>query len=358
MTARAIGTSLALAWHTQWTRRNRADSPGERHVTRSPSSEDTDENSSCRTDGTHRWSCCYAGRARGSGIRRVNEIGSCAIARGFATTASPCRDASTIYWNSAAAAWLPGWNVTAGVAAVSVNGSFHQDTTGRRFNADVPTSWVPHVFVNYHSPTSKFAWGLGVYVPYGLTSQWGTDFPGRFEAQKATLSTFYVQPNVAWQINSKWSIGGGPVYGHSNVELIQAIDLSTQLTAATAGAPTFGQLGVATGTEFAQATIKGSGNRVGRTDRRLGASDRPLERRPAILDAARIQVRQRGRDVRSGADRISWWAARCRRPLSPVRRLTRSWRRNSNRAGCSSARAPRRRSRIRRNSGRHRLHRL
>ncbi len=147
--------------------------------------------------------------------------------------------------------------------AVSVNGSFHQDTTGRRFNADVPTSWVPHVFVNYHSPTSKFAWGLGVYVPYGLTSQWGTDFPGRFEAQKATLSTFYVQPNVAWQINSKWSIGGGPVYGHSNVELIQAIDLSTQLTAATAGAPTFGQLGVATGTEFAQATIKGSGNAWG-----------------------------------------------------------------------------------------------
>ena len=29
----------------------------------------------------------------------LNEIGSCAVARGFATTASPCRDASTIFWN-------------------------------------------------------------------------------------------------------------------------------------------------------------------------------------------------------------------------------------------------------------------
>jgi len=190
----------------------------------------------------------------------LNEIGSCAVARGYANTASPCLDASTIYWNSAAATRLPGWTIAAGVASVDLNGSFRQDTTGRLYNTIAPTSWVPHAFVNYHAPTSRAAWGIGFYVPYGLTSQWSTDFPGRFEALKASLATFYVQPNVAWQLTPNWSIGGGPIFGHSSVELIQGVDLASQPTGT---GVTFGQLGIAAGTEFARADLKGSANAFG-----------------------------------------------------------------------------------------------
>ena len=190
----------------------------------------------------------------------LNEIGSCAIARGFANTGSPCRDASMIFWNPAAPTRLPGWNVTAGVAAISLNGKFQQDTTGREFESDIPTAWVPHVFVNYHPTRGKLAYGLGVYVPYGLTSQWGDDFPGRFQAKKASLRTIYVQPNIAWQMNPQWSIGAGPIFGFSNVELIQALDLSQQATPTGA---TFGQLGIPLRTEFARARLKGSANAFG-----------------------------------------------------------------------------------------------
>ncbi|MEO6878237.1 MAG: outer membrane protein transport protein, partial [Gemmatimonadaceae bacterium] len=147
-------------------------------------------------------------------------------------------------------------NIVAGAAAVSVKGGFTQDTTGHHWAATVPTEYIPHVFINYHSPTSKAAYGLGVYVPYGLTSQWGDDFPGRFSAKKASLATIYVQPNFAWQLTPNWSVGGGPIIGHSTVELIQAVDLASQYTGA--GGPTFGQLGIATGTEFARVRLKGS----------------------------------------------------------------------------------------------------
>lgn len=190
----------------------------------------------------------------------LNEIGSCAIARGFATTASPCKDASTIFWNPAAATLIDGWNVSAGVASIALKAAFRQDTTGRKFDADPPTEAVPHAFVNYHKAGSQAAYGIGFYVPYGLTSQWTNDFPGRFIAKKASLKTFYIQPNFAWQINSKWSVGGGPIYGHSSVELIQAVDLSSQKTPS---GPTFGQLGVAAGTQFATAQLKGSASAFG-----------------------------------------------------------------------------------------------
>ncbi|HVX38503.1 MAG TPA: outer membrane protein transport protein [Gemmatimonadaceae bacterium] len=191
----------------------------------------------------------------------LNEIGSCAIGRGFATTASPCRDPSTIYWNSAAAASLPGWNVSLGAAVIAIKGRFKQDSTGAVFDADEPTKTIPNFFLNYHAPSSKAAWGIGVYVPYGLTSQWRPDFPGRFEAEKAALATIYVQPNFAWQLTDKWSIGGGPIWGHSTVELIQALDLSEQGT----GIPgvSFASLGIASGTQFGIARLKGSASAFG-----------------------------------------------------------------------------------------------
>ncbi len=190
----------------------------------------------------------------------LNEIGSCALARGFAATAAPCDDASSIYWNPGALPRTRGLSASAGAAIIALNGDFIQDTTRLTYTGDLPTSVVPHVFVNYRD-AGKVAYGLGVYVPYGLTSRWTDDFPGRFAAKKASLTSIYVQPNVAYQINADWSVGGGPVFGHSSVELIQALDLSTVPTSA--NGPTFGQLGVPKRTEFGRGTLKGDANAWG-----------------------------------------------------------------------------------------------
>ncbi|HET9011994.1 MAG TPA: outer membrane protein transport protein, partial [Gemmatimonadaceae bacterium] len=166
--------------------------------------------------------------AAGAQAFGLNEIGSCALARGFATTAMPCDDGSSIYWNPGALPSHRGWTVYGGAAAISIKGDFIQDTTFRQWDADLSTAFVPHLFVNYRG-AGKLAYGVGVYVPYGLTSQWTDDFPGRFAAKKASLQTIYVQPNLSYQITPNWSIGGGPVFGHSTVELIQGVDLSQQI---------------------------------------------------------------------------------------------------------------------------------
>ncbi|HVE78336.1 MAG TPA: outer membrane protein transport protein [Gemmatimonadaceae bacterium] len=204
-----------------------------------------------------------AGRAQGFGL---NEIGSCAVGRGFAVTGAPCADASFIYWNPAAGTTQQTrWSILAGLATVAVDGGFIADTTGRVDRADVPMEIPPHLFVNYGG--GRWAAGLGVYVPYGLTSQWKPDFPGRFSALKARIASVYVQPNVSFEvIPGRVSIGGGPVFGHSTVELRQSIDLSTQaLPVALPGitSPTFANVGVAAGSEFAQANLEGDANAWG-----------------------------------------------------------------------------------------------
>ena len=197
--------------------------------------------------------------AAGAQAFGLNEIGSCALARGFAATARPCDDASSIYWNPGSLPRARGWSFYGGAAAIALHGDFIQDTTFTQYEADVPTAIVPHLFLNYRG-AGKMAYGLGVFVPYGLTSQWKDDFPGRFAAKKASLQTIYVQPNISYLITPNWSIGGGPVVGHSSVELIQGVDLSTVPTPA---GPTFGQLGIPKRTEFARATLKGSSTAFG-----------------------------------------------------------------------------------------------
>jgi long-chain fatty acid transport protein len=188
--------------------------------------------------------------AQGFGL---NEIGTCAMARGFAATGAPCADASVLFWNPAAATTLPGITLYAGAAAVALNGDFTADFTARQYDADVPTEVPPHVFLNY--ARDRLALGVGAYVPYGLTSQWTDSFPGRFAALKASLATVYVQPNIAYQVvPGRVSVGGGPIIGYSDVELRQALDLST---APTGTGVTFGQLGIAPGTEFGRAKLEG-----------------------------------------------------------------------------------------------------
>jgi len=199
--------------------------------------------------------------AAGAQAFGLNEIGSCAISRAFATTSAPCDDASSIYWNPGVLPKTPGFSFYGGVAIIGINGDFTRDTSFTKFEADVPTAYVPHIFLDYRG-AGKLAYGLGVYVPYGLTSQWQDDFPGRFVAKKASLKTIYVQPNIAYQLTDNWSIGGGPIYGHSSVELVQAVDLSGVVTPA---GPTFGQLGIPKYTEFARAKLEGSANAWGVT---------------------------------------------------------------------------------------------
>src|SRR6478609_8077327 len=78
-------------------------------------------------------------RAQGFGL---NEIGSCALARGFAVTSAPCDDGSSIYWNPGAIPRTSGFTATAGVAAIAIGGGFTQDTTFVEHDLDVSTAWV------------------------------------------------------------------------------------------------------------------------------------------------------------------------------------------------------------------------
>lgn len=190
--------------------------------------------------------------AQGFGL---NEIGTCAVSRGFATTSGGCRDASLVYWNPAAITTLEGRNGLVGAAPIRLHGEFVQDTTGREYETEAPIEVPPHLFWASRRAGSPLAWGLGVYVPYGLSIEWNDAFPGRFSAKRASIQTVYVQPTLAYRFTDRWSAGVGPIVGHSSVELVQGVDLAQQTLPT--GTGTFANLGIPPRTEFARASLEG-----------------------------------------------------------------------------------------------------
>ncbi len=59
--------------------------------------------------------------------------------------------------------------------------------------------------------------GIGVFLLYGLTSDWPNDWEGRYLATFAQLRSFYINPVISCQVTPALSIGGGVSTVYSDV---------------------------------------------------------------------------------------------------------------------------------------------
>ncbi|HXH63590.1 MAG TPA: outer membrane protein transport protein, partial [Gemmatimonadales bacterium] len=198
----------------------------------------------------------------------VYELSTCTMGRAGAVAANPCGDGSAIFFNPAGLTALNGTHISVGGTLIAPTGGFTDDLFGQKTNMTKQTFLVPNIFVT-HRFSPKLSAGIGLYVPYGLGTEWPTTFAGRFEGYKTTLKSMYIQPTVAYQVTPRLSFGLGVSYVHSSVELHQRLDLSAQpLPAAldiAAGFPlgtTFAQTGIPNGTDFADANLSAKGNGV------------------------------------------------------------------------------------------------
>jgi long-chain fatty acid transport protein len=184
----------------------------------------------------------------------VYEQSACAMARAGAAVAAPCEDGSAMFFNPAALAVKRDSNrLSVGATLIGPRGDF--TSFDGRVSTPMVQNWFQVPAAYYARPADdRFALGLGLFVPFGLTTEWPVDFEGRFVSYKTSLQTAYVQPTIAFTINDHLAIGGGPDLVLSNLELNQRVDLAVQ---SLAPGITFAQIGVPAGTDFADFKISG-----------------------------------------------------------------------------------------------------
>ena len=188
--------------------------------------------------------------------------------------AAPCGDGSSIFYNPAGLAGQTGLSGSLGATLVTVQGGFTDDQTGTETALDNEPIPVPHLYANY-GVNERLSVGLGAYVPYGLGTTWPTEnFEGRFLGYDNQLQSIYVQPTAAYQlIPDRLSVGAGLTVVFGSVELNRRVDLAQQTVVSPAtgepligpdGQPaTFAQVGIPRRTDFADASLQGSGTGVG-----------------------------------------------------------------------------------------------
>jgi long-chain fatty acid transport protein len=225
----------------------------------------------------------------------IYETGACSLGRAGAGVASPCGDGSAIAVNPAGLLETPRV-LSVGANTILTNGTFTNNTTG--LSSELETGAIPVPAAFFNRPIGdRFAVGLGLFAPFGLTTEWDANTAqGRFYASRTQLSAVYLQPTVAAQFGPVM-LGVGLNISYLDVRLERRIDLASTPVP---GQPiTFGQLGIPYGTDFASSTVEGTDWGVGynlgalvKVHDRIRAGARYLSRQKFTKDDATARFAQ------------------------------------------------------------------
>ncbi len=127
-------------------------------------------------------------------------------------------DPSTIFYNPAGLARLPGTQVTNGITIVIPKGSFKDtgstDVFGNPTGGSGAGSFLPDAaaapdFYFSSQINDNITVGLGIFVPYGAKLDYNENWSGRYGIQSANLETVNINPSIAYRFNEHHSIGFG-----------------------------------------------------------------------------------------------------------------------------------------------------
>ncbi len=194
------------------------------------------------------------GTAHASGFalveQSVKQVGS-AVSGGAASA----EDASTIFFNPAGMTRLPGRHVVVGGHFIAPSSKFSGSATTNPLLGGAPISGsnggdagssalVPNFYYSQEL-TSSLWLGVGFGVPFGLATEYDSDWVGRYHAIKSEVHTINFNPSLAYKVNSQLSLGAGFNLMRAEAELSNAIDYSAACISAV-GPAACGLAGLAT----------------------------------------------------------------------------------------------------------------
>lgn len=159
-----------------------------------------------------------------AGGYQVNEHSARGTAMGGAVFAN-LKDASAIYFNPGALSFIPGTNIVLGTTLIFPSSSFTGPATGNTATKIESNVYYPSVLYGSHTLANGFSFGLGVFNPYGLGTEWDENWGGRYLGIESTLRTFFINPTAAYRISDRVGIGLGLNYVIASVKLTQALEL-------------------------------------------------------------------------------------------------------------------------------------
>lgn len=144
-------------------------------------------------------------------------------------------DATTVWWNPAGMSRLPrGRHLAIAGSLIAPSTKFSDrgsiPPAGRPLGSNGgdagDAALVPSVFYAMDL-NPRWSLGLGVNVPFGLKTEYASDWIGRFQGISAEIMTLNINPSVSYKFSDALSIGFGLNYIRGEIETFTAVDLGT-----------------------------------------------------------------------------------------------------------------------------------
>ncbi len=137
----------------------------------------------------------------------LSEQSVAGLGRAYAGAGIVGDDLSAVWYNPAGMVLLPGTQVQAGGVYVDLDLSYKGDN-GETENGSKYGVPIPNFFFTRQMNDSMW-FGLGLTVPYGLATEYSRTWSNTARGMNAEIKVFDLNPNVAWKVSDKLSIGAG-----------------------------------------------------------------------------------------------------------------------------------------------------
>lgn len=149
---------------------------------------------------------CAASAAHAAGFM-LTEQSAGALGRAYAGVGVDGTDISGVYYNPATMTLHPGTQIQAGFVAVGLDLAY-EGNDGSTENGQYNTQAIPHGYIS-HQLTDNMWIGLAMTVPFGMGTEYDDNWNRANRGISAEVLTFDFNPNVAWKVSDKLSLGVG-----------------------------------------------------------------------------------------------------------------------------------------------------
>ncbi len=170
----------------------------------------------------------WTGSAAASSFQLMEQNAS-GLGNAYAGQAAAAENSSTIFYNPAGMAQLPGTQISFAISGIGPSIQFSDSGLSRSpipgavplgDNGGNAGGWsaLPAGYLSWQLNQSLWL-GVGITSPFGLKTDYDANFIGRFQAQNTDLKTDDINPSIAWKINDTVTLGAGVSYQHAQVTL-------------------------------------------------------------------------------------------------------------------------------------------
>ncbi|PKO39640.1 MAG: long-chain fatty acid transporter [Betaproteobacteria bacterium HGW-Betaproteobacteria-4] len=160
----------------------------------------------------------FSGAASAAAFQLLEQNAS-GLGNAYAGSAAVADNASTVFYNPAGMTQLGnGIQLSAGVAGVGPSYEY-RDQAGVKSGGDAG-GWaaVPNAYLSGQLTKDLFL-GLGISAPFGLATEYDSNWAGKSLAIKSEITTININPSLAYRVSDKVSLGFGLNYQSIEGEL-------------------------------------------------------------------------------------------------------------------------------------------